>query len=404
MQEQETDVEDFKKLDFLARQLELFTNKKYTMQDFCFAVNLFPRTRYEHLRQFLTLPSDRKVKSVVSGAKKEQVMQEVFAKVTEQQKQCLLIVDEVKIRPTVAFSGGVLSGFAENLPTEKASSMLGIMARCLHGGPSVMVSIVPVHKLSGEYQFSVVIEAASLIEKCGGNVVGSITDNHKVNQRFNSSFQRTESWRAVHPLDAKRKWFLLFDPVHLFKCLRNNWYTEKTRQISFDNQHVGHFADVYNLYVTEKESVLKTTNLTSSSVSPSRLQLQNVQHVVPVFNEKVVAALRIQGKVETAATVEVISNWWKTMNVASKGEHIVFNDPHRAAQIPSSTSLKQYAQLFGRLNSGHGASRQQCLTHDTKKALVQTMEGLSELCDQLFGVGFEYVLLREVQSDRLEGN
>ena len=57
----------------------------------------------------------------------------MFSKPTEQQKQCLLIVDEVKIRPTVAFSGGVLYEFAQNpLNSEKASSMLGIMAR-LHG-------------------------------------------------------------------------------------------------------------------------------------------------------------------------------------------------------------------------------------------------------------------------------
>lgn len=60
--------------------------------------------------------------------------------------------------------------------------------------------------------------------------------------------------------------------------------------------------------------------------------------------------------------------------------------------------------MFQEAASGHGASRIQCLTHDTKKALVQTMEGFIAVCNYLFTTAdFEYVLLREIQSDRLEG-
>lgn len=55
------------------------------------------------------------------------------------------------------------------------------------------------------------------------------------------------------------------------------------------------------------------------------------------------------------------------------------------------------------MDSGHGAKRIQCLTHDTKRALVQTTEGLIAVCKHLFSVGFDYVLLRELQSDRIEG-
>ena len=44
------------------------------------------------------------------------------------------------------------------------------------------------------------------------------------------------------------------------------------------------------------------------------------------------------------------------------------------------------------------------MTHDTKKALVQTMQGLSSICTYLLNhAGFQYVLLRELQSDRNEG-
>ena len=60
-------------------------------------------------------------------------------------------------------------------------------------------------------------------------------------------------------------------------------------------------------------------------------------------------------------------------------------------------------EQFQEAESGHGATRVQCLTHDTKKALVQTTEGMIAVCKHLFTIGFNYVLLREIQSDRIEG-
>ena len=63
----------------------------------------------------------------------------------------------------------------------------------------------------------------------------------------------------------------------------------------------------------------------------------------------------------------------------------------------------RHLQLFSSARSGHGPSRVQCLTHDTKRALVQTMHGQVAICKQLLTSGFKYVLLRELQSDRLEG-
>ena len=47
-----------------------------------------------------------------------------------------------------------------------------------------MVSVTPVHRLTADVQFAVVREAAICVEKAGGIVLGSITDNHKVNQQY----------------------------------------------------------------------------------------------------------------------------------------------------------------------------------------------------------------------------
>ena len=397
-----------KKIGFIARQLELLNTKQFVMNDYCFALEVYPRCTYEQLRDYLILPSKRKLRSITAGIDKEKVLKESFDKIqVPQQKNVFLLIDEVQIRPIVSFSGGVLSGMAVNDPDCRATSMLCIMMKSLHRGPSLMVSVTPVHKLTSAYQFACVKEAAAAVEKAGGHVLGSITDNHKVNQQYCKLFDRLGSSNAIvkHPLDNERVWFLLFDTVHLLKCIRNNWLSEKCQKISFEqNNTPASFADVKELYQAEKDSILKTTTLTQAAVNPSRLQLQNVQHVLRIFNDKVVAGLELQGHFATANFIRTVLNWWNVVNVSGKGQDQRLNDPHRAVQVPISTNLQPFLTMFQKAVSGHGASRIQCLTHDTKKALVQTMEGLIAVCHYLFTTAdFEYVLLREIQSDRLEG-
>ena len=91
------------------------------------------------------------------------------------------------------------------------------------------------------------------------------------------------------------------------------------------------------------------------------------------------------------------------MNVSSKFQATRLRDPWRSVQDGTSTSLQYFAAIFNNLDSGHGVNRVQCLTHDTRRALVQTTNGLISVCQYLLSEGFQYILLREIQSDRIEG-
>ena len=107
------------------------------------------------------------------------------------------------------------------------------------------------------------------VEKCGCILVGSITDNHNVNQNFCKLFSKScasQKFKAIHPLDVKRVWFLLFDPVHLLKCIRNNWITEKCTKITIDGVTYGFFDDGRAVNNSAKDNILKTTPLTCASV------------------------------------------------------------------------------------------------------------------------------------------
>ena len=229
LQAQETaDKKKAKKLDFITNNLKLLANKNFTVNDYCFAMGSFPHCNYEMLREYLVLPSKRKLQAVISSVNERDILSKTFAKVQKpQQKNVVLLVDEMKIRPTVAFSGGVLSGMAKNDPNAKATLMLCVMSKCLHRGPSMMVSVTPVHKLTAAFQFEVVKQAAMVVEPAEGIVLEFITDNHKINQLYCKMVDRPSESdcpaTVTHPLEGTRSWYLLFDTVHLLKCIRNNW-------------------------------------------------------------------------------------------------------------------------------------------------------------------------------------
>ncbi|KAF2354967.1 hypothetical protein FHG87_014278 [Trinorchestia longiramus] len=98
------DTEKEKKLVFLTPQLELLSQKQFSMND-CFALQSYPKCNYNQLRDFLVLPCKRKLQYITSSIDKDQLLRETFDKVqTLQQKNVFLLVDEVQIRPTVSFS------------------------------------------------------------------------------------------------------------------------------------------------------------------------------------------------------------------------------------------------------------------------------------------------------------
>ncbi|KAF2353700.1 hypothetical protein FHG87_015544 [Trinorchestia longiramus] len=119
------DIENEKKLVFLTRLLELLLQNQFSMNDYCFALQSYPKCNYEEIRDFLVLPCKLKLQYITSSIDKDQVLRETFDKVQIlQQKNVFLLVDEVQIRTTVSFPGGLLSGMAENNRDCKATSIL----------------------------------------------------------------------------------------------------------------------------------------------------------------------------------------------------------------------------------------------------------------------------------------
>ena len=96
--------------------------------------------------------------------------------------------------------------------------------------------------------------------------VAIVCDGNRVNQAFFKLFTTVsnEPWRTTNDI------FLLFDFVHLLKCVRNNWITEKMQELEFYYEgrlRTAKWAKLKELYEIESKDSLGEKKL----IIPSKL-------------------------------------------------------------------------------------------------------------------------------------
>ena len=63
------------------------------------------------------------------------------------------MADEVYVKSTLSYHGGKVFGRAQNNPNKLARTVLGIMIKCLFGGPEFLAKMIPVCDLNAEFQY-----------------------------------------------------------------------------------------------------------------------------------------------------------------------------------------------------------------------------------------------------------
>ncbi|KAH7953539.1 hypothetical protein HPB49_009731 [Dermacentor silvarum] len=122
-----------------------------------------------------------------------------------------------------------------------------------------------------------------------------------------------------------------YDPVHILKCIRNNWINQKNDQICFyfpeiqgdtpesERMQTAPFATIRDLHSKECDQLLKYGyGLSRKALYPSSLERQDVKLALQIFNDYLPEALRALGAKHnlfsfeaTATFVEIILKWWK---------------------------------------------------------------------------------------------
>ena len=261
----------------------------------------------------------------------------------------------------------------------------------------------PVAKLNATEQYQMLLDAISVIKKNGGVIISLISDNAPTNVKTfklmgGPGKVTVELEGQVHML------FLVYDYVHLFKNIRNNWITEMTQQLNFTfngKPYLACWSDVISLYEEDRKSPIRLMKLTNTSVYPKPLQRQSVPLVCQVFNDKTVAAFKaLKGTVDysegTVIFIELITNWFKTMNVKDKYTCIRYRDELREPWTFFSGSFERLSTISDVIKSCHrspGMKRVKSLTSPTSNEFVVTTETNILAAQHLLTEHkFEYVL------------
>ena len=406
----------------------------YDMEVILRAFNYYATSRscYRLLYKDLQLPSINTLRKLTCKTKSINdldYVKQVFTNLSDTQSQSIIIVDEVHVKPILLYSGGELFGEAANRPGELANRVLGIMVLCLFGGPVFLAKVIPVRRLDAKFQKEQVTLVSDAIKEGDGKVIAILLDNSHVNQSYINAFptEPGKPWVMTDNLTGE-KTFILNDYVHLFKSVRNNWYTERTKEISYycpnDNDFkVAKWDILTQLYNLDKDLLVNvghTLNLTA--ISPKPIERQNVNTMLRVFSDKTVAALLnhkgLQESVSnqndiqnTADFIQTLVDVWTICNVRSPYIDVRLRDPRRQVlrqncDVTNSNldKLLALADMVELMDARNGKCRVKSFTKDTAKALCNTLRGLVDMARHLLahGSGFDYVMLGQFSSDPIE--
>ena len=243
-------------------------------------------------------------------------------------------------------------------------------------------------------------------------LVGIICDGNRVNQAFFKMFDTSPD----SPWKTKDDKFLLFDFVHLLKCIRNNWITEKTQELSFkisDHTYTAKWSDTKTLHLLEKQKLVKLSKLSDISVAPRPIERQKVSTCLEVFCDETISALKTHPDLlsrDVAGTTKFIQtfvNFWKVVNVHSPLESVKLHDSRRSVITSLSDEKLDFLESVGELAKGvtpptAAGPRVKSLTKDTSANLAHLCFGLVDLTRFLLKFNHDFVALGNFTTDPLE--
>jgi Transposase protein len=430
-----------KKLSFLSEQFKLLNCSKhhntYSMEFLIFFSILHSISshayRYFRSLKLITMPHPTTLKKICGSSdfspRLEQsddffllYAKQKFRLLNDSEHIINLQVDEIHLKQFLDFKGGDVVGFDDKYK-HVATSAHVFLINSLRSPYKDVVHILPVRKINAFELYSIIVKIITGLHNIGFKVVSIVTDNNAINRsaiKFFSPDQKTLNVRLKNPA-ADAPLFYVIDPVHILKCIRNNWLNQKDPDQTivypnFDNPSeatcIAKFSSIKKLYNVERNNLVRFANtLNAKSLFPSPIERQNVKLALNIFNEHVVQGLTKLGHSDniphfdsTAAFINIIINWWNIINVKFLNKDVRFKNE---LMKPLSVGEKGYEYLKQSVAWLHHWESLNCssgkLTKETHLALCHTSQALTELASYCIEeLGFKYLLTGKIQTDNLE--
>lgn len=256
---------------------------------------------------------------------------------TEREKYVVPQLDEIHVNQAYNYKCGSLSGIAENSQQAVAAKTVqAFLISSAFGNFKQVVALKSVLNLTGSELADLTMKAVKLVQDSGFVVISIISDNNRINRNMMSILSGgTLSIKIKNPKYEHLNIYLLFDPVHILKSIRNNWLNQKDGDKTFiypyfpnqedsdtSSNKLACFSHLRNLYRNESHLLLKSAHkLNFKSVYPTNLERQKVVLAQNIFDQSTIVALsnsEIVNVNETVSFLHIISKWWTIVNVKSK--------------------------------------------------------------------------------------
>ena len=353
------------------------------------------RSCYSKLAKDYELPCVRSLQRITSKFGKfdeTKFLSSVFSHLDERQRRCVLMLDEIYAKSALLFHGSTLFGIAANDPKKLATTVLAMMLKATFGGPEFIAKMLPVAKLDSGFQYSQAIALIENVIQQQAEILAVIVDGNRVNQKFFKHFTRVagKPWLGYLP-KLNKFLYLLYDYVHVLKCVRNNWLTETDGELKYEwngETLIAKWNILRHLHLVESTGINQLSKLNEKSVFPKPIERQNVDLCLRVFSYETIAALETHPEVDqneargTIQFLKIMVGFWKIVNTKEKGEMELFKDKLRGEITDQDDVKLQILQKIACMAEKMTAKikdRVKQLTTCSDKALAHFCRGLVDM-------------------------
>ncbi|KAG1681471.1 THAP domain-containing protein 1 [Nymphon striatum] len=422
-----TDVNIEKQLNFFKEQLELMWiakgGRRYSPTCMVNSYMLYStsRTCYEELRNQhnVCLPSERtlrKITHTIGKTNNYDYLKSRSSNLNSFERTVVLVIDEIYAAKRVEYAatkGQVLGATAEG---DIASTILGFMISSVCGKHKDIVSLYPVKRLNANKLEECCLAVLKLLDDIGYNVVAISVDNHPVNRSYFVSklCEGNLKSQVANPVNGAPL-FLLFDAVHNMKNIFNNFEGKKVLCYpNFDDPisnvlSTAKFEHMIDLYDMEVPKPIKMAHkLSMKCLYPRNIEKMSVKLALAVFHESTVNALRYYCQsenkewVETADLVDLVITLWSIINVKTTTAGSHKRDEARKPITSKNDWQLSFLIKFANFLEVWHVNKRNCLSKQTYLALRHMCVTLPAIAQYLLELGFQYVLLGQLQSDVIE--
>ena len=336
---------------FVRMQLKLHSKKgkgrRYSPQVKSIAVSLYRASgkAYIILSKLFILPTKsslcRYISKMPAAAGISQgalnIIKKKVESMNEQEKLCTLCMDEISLKSNLFYDISKdrivgLEDYGSGTRTNKvANSALVLLLRSISGKWKQPLGYALVNGGCPKEEMEELMKGAiDKVEGIGLKVVVVMSD-------LGSNFQSLANHLGVTPerpwfIHNQKKYFLMFDPPHLIKCIRNNLmkYTFK-----FD-QYTAKWQDIEEFYTKDKELPIRAApKLTEKHIRPNNFSNMKVKYATQVLSHTVAASICMYVSVgglpsSAMGTAELISKFdsFDCVNIST------FNSPKAIETCP----------------------------------------------------------------------